>query len=69
MAEVIQQNNTAMFDTAFAIVRRASRRQGIATADRDHHRHAEDGRMLAIDEPEKLAAEPPAAWLAELFGP
>ncbi|MEZ5228251.1 MAG: MraY family glycosyltransferase [Acidimicrobiales bacterium] len=28
-----------MVDTAFAIIRRASRRQGIATADRDHLHH------------------------------
>ena len=49
--------------------------QVVVTHGRDHVYDAdlvlavEHGRVIALDQPDRLAADPPAAWLAELFRP
>lgn len=53
-----------MFDTAFAIVRRASRRQGIATADRDHLHH----RLIRLGHGHRRSVFILWAWTALLSG-
>ncbi len=53
-----------MFDTAFAIVRRASRRQGIATADRDHLHH----RLIRLGHGHRRSVLILWAWTALLSG-
>lgn len=53
-----------MFDTAFAIIRRASRRQGIATADRDHLHH----RLIRLGHGHRRSVFILWAWTALLSG-
>ncbi len=71
----IDVDNRQMIRKLLRTERPVDQIQVVVTHGRDHAFDAdlvlaiEDGRVLAIDEPEKLAAEPPAAWLAELFAP
>ncbi len=53
-----------ILDTAFAIVRRATRRQGLATADRDHLHH----RLIRMGHGHRRAVAILWAWTALLSG-
>ena len=53
-----------ILDTAFAIIRRATRRQGLATADRDHLHH----RLIRMGHGHRRAVAILWAWTALLSG-
>ena len=53
-----------IFDTAFAILRRASRRQGLATADKDHLHH----RLMRLGHGQRRSVAILWSWTALLSG-